>query len=196
MSATDDAPRTSRGRGNTLAIGGAALIAVAALAFGGAALTNAWFTSTATVDAGTATTATVKIAASASATAPAISLGSMLPGDTADTTLVVENTGTEDVYLAVGPFTATGDPALRDALVVTVTAGGASQSHTLEEWRSGRWQGLTLAAHASTDVAVHAELPTDAGNDLQDTSTTFSVSFDAIQRRNVGAPPAGWVAVP
>lgn len=186
---------TGRGRRLALLIGGGT-IAAGALAFGGIALTNAWFTSQAEVDGQSVSTATVEIAAGLAPDTDPIAVTDLLPGDEAITVLDVKNTGTEDVYFAVGPFDVAGDSALADALAVTVVVNGAdSTTHTLTEWSEGQYEGIALAAGATTQVSVLVELSVDAENTLQDTDAAFSVGFEAIQARNfTGTTTPTWVS--
>lgn len=171
------------------------VVGVAALLFGGGALTNAFFTSQATVH-GSAATATVEIQADTASASSPIAVTDMLPGDSASTTIELENTGTESVYYTVRIVpTAAGDVLLEDELEVTVQAGAASLTRTLTAWRSGALQiGPALAAGVSDDVTVTLTLPLGAADAVQGMSAGFAVQFDAIQQRNVPVPTAGWVA--
>lgn len=197
MSETHTSPRSTRRR-DRLVLTGAAVVAAGALAFGGIALTNAWFTSQATVSGQSVTTATVEIEAGLAVDTPPIAVTSMLPGDEAVTTIAVTNTGSEDVYYAVGPFVATGDQVLREELEVTVVVGGdpaTTTTHTLWEWEFGQYEGIALEAGTTTEVSIIVALPTTAGDALQDTSTAFSINFSAIQARNfTGTTTPTWVS--
>jgi hypothetical protein len=183
---------------NRVALGGAAVVAAGALAFGGVALTNAWFTSEATVGGQSVDTATVEIEAGLAPDTDPIAVTGMLPGDEATTTIQLVNTGSEDVYYAVGPFVATGDESLREALEVTVVVNGSpstTETHTLWEWEFGQYEGIALGAGDTTEVSVIVALDEDATNELQDTSTSFSIGFSAIQARNfTGTTTPTWVS--
>lgn len=198
MTALDDATTTTtpgRGRRLALLVGGGT-VAAGALAFGGIALTNAWFTSQAEVDGQSVSTATVEIAAGLAPETDPIAVTDLLPGDEAVTVLAVQNTGSEGVYVAVGPFDVTGSAELAAALDVTVVVDGqSSTTHTLAEWAQGQYEGIALAAGATTEVSVLVELSVDAENALQDTDAGFSVGFEAIQARNfTGTTTPTWVA--
>lgn len=189
-------PTTTRSRSTKVALVAAGVVGAAALAFGGGAVTSAFFTSQASVVGHGAETATIEITATtASASAP-IDVADMLPGDTSSTLIELDNTGSESLYYTVRIVPLGGaDVVLEDALEVTVAVGAASETRTLTAWRDGALQiGPALASGASQNVAVTMTLPTATGNTVQGKSTGFSVQFDAIQQRNVTAPTAGWHA--
>ncbi|MEV7694461.1 hypothetical protein AB0N73_14150 [Microbacterium sp. NPDC089189] len=191
-------PSPTTRRRDRLVLAGAAIVATGALTFGGIALTNAWFTSQATVTGQSVATATVEISAGLAVDTPPIAVTDLLPGDEAVTTIAVSNTGTEDIYYAVGPFVATGSTDLREQLQVTVVVNGdpaTTTTHSLWEWEFGQYEGIALAAGATTEVSVIVSLPTTAGNELQDTEAGFSIGFDAIQARNfTGTTTPTWVS--
>lgn len=192
-SATDRAPR--HGLGDKMVLGASAVLAAGALAFGGISLTNAWFTSEATVDGQNISTGTVEIEAGIAAEASPIAVSGLLPGDEAQTILAVTNTGSEDVYLTVGPFTATGSVPLRAAVEVSVVADGVpAVTRQLDEWEDGAIEGIALGSGDTKDITVTVTLSTEAGDELQDTQTQFSVAFAAIQARNFdGTTTPTWV---
>lgn len=196
MTSTSHDGTTTRSTGTRLAIVAVGAVGVAALAFGGASITGALFTSQATVSGQSAATATVELtAATASASTP-IAATDMLPGDSVSTTIELDNTGTESLYYTVRIVpTAAGDALLEDELDVTVQVGAASLTRTLTAWGGGALQiGPALAADATDTVTVTLTLPLGADDAVQGMAAGFSVQFDAIQQRNVPAPTAGWVS--
>jgi len=191
--------RPSRRR--TWVIAGGAAVAAAALTCGGLAATGAFFTSQATVAGQQVSTATVEIAAGTAASSSPIDVPSLLPGDTASTTIDLANTGSEGVYYAIRlPRTAGGASGLESALQVTTTVGSATETRSLSSWQDGALQiGPALAAGAHQTVTVTVALPSTVGDtqqgvDMQDRSTGFTVQVDAIQARNTTAPTGGWIA--
>lgn len=174
------------------------VLAAGALALGGIAVTGAVFTSQATVSGQSVTTATVEVEAGTKTTSAPIAATNLLPGDTESTTITLENTGSVGAYYRISlPREVGGDDALASALQVTVAAGGATTTQTLATWQGGSLQvGPALASGAAQDVTVSVTLPSTAGDELQGTSASFAVLFDAIQERNTEPPTAGWAATP
>ncbi|MFT4211798.1 MAG: TasA family protein [Microbacterium sp.] len=189
MHATEALPRPSssrrRNRAGTIAV---AALAAAALAAGGVALTNAYFTSQATVTGESVSAGTVVLSAGTASTSAPIDVDGLLPGDTASTVITVSNTGTEDLYFSAGDFALTGDTTLQDALQITVGDTTTSYTASLTEWSTGSLDGFALAAGDSTDITVTLELPATAGDELQGLDAGFSITFDATQQRNVPSP--------
>lgn len=177
------APRA--GLGNTLALGAGAVVGTAALVFGGIALTNAYFTSAATVGEQEIDTATVKITAGISDVTTPIIVTGALPGDEWIETIVIENTGTADVYFSMGPVGVEGDEDLIDALQVgAVFDGETTIWHSLAEWASGSYQGNALGAGETAEVSVLISLPVteEPQNDLQGDAAAFELNFTAVQQ--------------
>lgn len=175
-----------------------AVVAVAATAAlgGGVYLTGAAFTDQATVDA-TMTVGTVAIEADTSAASAPIAATGVLPGDTGNTAVTVENTGSSDVYYSVS-ITATSatDAELAESLRVTLASGGQTHTDELADLADGALHVPgALAAGDDTEVTVSYELPDDAPNSLQGTEAGFSIVVDAIQTKHQTAQ-TGWVTIP
>lgn len=187
---------TTRSTRMRVALVAAGVVGVAALAVGGGTLTSAFFTSQAIVHGQSAETATIEVTAGTASASSPIAVTGMLPGDSAATTIELDNSGTEALYYTVRILpTAAGDVPLEDELEVTVQVGAASLTRTLTAWRAGALQiGPALAAGASDTVTVTLALPLGADDRVQGMQAGFSVQFDAIQQRNVPAPTAGWLA--
>lgn len=170
-------------------LGTAGVLAAAGVAW-------ALFTSEASVTGHSVGTATIEIEAGVSAGSAPIEVEDMLPGDVDSMQLVLENTGSGDVYLdAAVAETESTDVALAAALQITMVVGDDSHSATLAEWQAGRFQlGSSLAPDGSAAVTVSVELPEGADNELQGLDAGFSVDFSAVQTRGVATPETGWVA--
>lgn len=189
------APTPRSSRRSKIVVAGVGVAAAAALVAGGLAVTNAYFTSQATVGGQTVGTATVQVAADTASSSAPIDVDSLLPGDTETTTIDLKNTGSEDVYYALSlPAAADGDADLESAIKIKVTIGATSETRTLTAWQDGALQiGPALEADDTQAVDVELTLPADV-EDLQGLATGFAVQVDAIQARNTTAPTAGWVA--
>jgi len=167
------------------AIGVAAGAAIGALAFGGVALTNAFFTSQATVTGQSVGTATVRIEAGVASTSAPIAATDLLPGDSVSTTILVENTGTVALDYEIAVTSLTGDEVLQDALDVTIAPVGAGiVAQPLSAWATDAYEGLSLDAGETVNVVVTVSLPetSAAQNGLQTKTAGFSLRFDAIQQ--------------
>lgn len=190
------APSLDRRRTVALVLGG--VIAAGALGFGGAAFTNAWFTSQATIGEQQLATGTVSLSATIPATSAPISATGLVPGDTVSTTIRVSNDGTEDLYYTIGSFVADGDAALASALRVAVAADGIpTVTRSLSEWATGSYEGIALASGATAELEVTVTLPTSATNELQGTAASFTVPFTAVQQDHyTGISTPTWTAGP
>lgn len=166
----------------------------AALVGGSAVAAYAYFTSQATVTGQDVATATVEIVAGTASSSSPITATDLLPGDSETTEIVLENTGSADVYYSLRLPKTTGDPSLEAALQVAVVVGALSETRSLTDWQMGTLQvGDALAVGSTQTVTVTLSLPSSAGNSLQGTSAGFAVRFDAVQQRNTTPPTAGWV---
>jgi len=194
---TLDAPRPRRLLHAAAVVGGCA-IAIATLTVGTSQLVGAVFTSQATVTGQAVTAATVEIDAAMTSGSTPISVPSMLPGDTTETSIALSNTGSEAVYYTVRlPQVEDTDVALAAVLEITVTVGSDTETRTLAAWQGGALQiGPALAAGDTRSIALEVELPSGASNALQGLEAGFSVQVDAIQARRTTAPTAGWVTDP
>lgn len=169
---------------------------VAAAAVGGAGIAAyAYFTAQATVSGQQVGTATIDITAGTAAQSALIDVDDLLPGDTATSQIVVENTGTEDLYYTVTlPTTGNGDAALESVLQASVSAGGVVATSTLADWQTGALQVDTrLAPGEAETVYLSVKLPEPATNAVQGTATEFAVRVDATQARNLDEPTPGWM---
>lgn len=182
-------PTAPHRRVRTVAV---AVIAAAVVGLGGLALTNAYFTSQATVAGHSVSTATVVISAETSSASSPIQVTDLLPGDTVSTVITVSNTGSEDLYFSAGDLALTGDAALQDALQVTVGDGTTTHTTALSDWATGSLAGFALDAGDAVDITVSVSLSAGAGDELQGLEAGFSIVFDAIQQRNVTAPEPGF----
>lgn len=172
-------------------IAAAALSGVIAIA-GGVALTSALFTAEDSVEQSVGT-ATISISAKTATTSPVLAVDDLLPGDTKSTVVTVENDGTAGVYYAVSLPLVSADPALADALEVTVAVDGESATHSLSDWQDGYLQVDTeLDAGKTQDITVTVTLEIGAKDALQDLVADFEVVVSAQQARNVDAPTPGW----
>lgn len=194
---TDSYFRNTRPRFN-LTLWVAVIAGVIVVGAGGLMLIGALFTSQATVSGQSVETGTVQISADTQATSAPISTEGLLPGDETTTEILIENTGTADVFYAIRlPELADAgavDRDLADALQVTVITEDGVEQRSLTEWQAGTVQVATpLDAGGDVPIIVSVELPLSADNSLQGLKAAFSVQIDAIQARNVAAPIAGWV---
>jgi hypothetical protein len=134
-----------------------------------------------------------------------IEIYGMLPGDSEQPTeVIIKNTGTEDVYVAIGKFTVTGDDVLAEALQLEVALddgaeggvgdGGPTHTASLQEWEVGQYDGVLLTAGQTRLVTVQPTLPQTTGNEVQDKAVEFSMEFTAVQARNwTGPTTPTWV---
>lgn len=183
----NEQPTSSRRR-LYLTIGTGALVLLTAA---GITAASALFTSQATVTGQQVTTSTIEILATSTA---AIDLNDLLPGDSASTTVTVENTGSESALLSIElPLANSSDAALAQQLDATVTVSGASSpfSYKLSHWQTGRLVlSSPLASGATLSFDVGITLPVGAPNSLQGTQSAFTIQVDAVQERNTTPPTA------
>lgn len=183
----EEAPPSSRRR-LYVALGAGALVILTAV---GITAASALFTSQAKVTGQQVTTSTIEILATSSA---AIDLSDLLPGDSASTTVTVENTGSESAFLSIElPLENGSDPALTQQLDAAVAVSGGSNpfSYKLSHWQTGHLVLSTpLASGATLSFDVEVTLPVGAPNALQGTHSAFTIQIDAVQARNTTPPTA------
>ena len=138
----------------------------------------------------------------------------MMPGDTATSSVTVENDGTAQLRYAVSQTSTNGDSkALRDSLNLVVRTADTGAGNTFAEdgnhcddatgtslrasaaiGASGNLVGdptagsqsgdRTLAASASEVLCFYVTLPSSASNSVQGATTTTTFTFDAEQTAN------------
>lgn len=166
------------------------------------ALGSAWslalFTDTAALGGNAFTTGTIDIA-----TSPASALvtySNMMPGDTANGTLTVSNSGTAQLRYAMTSSSTNADAKnLRDQLTLTIKTQGTScaafdgttlytgalSAGAFGNPAAGAQAGdRTLAAAAGETLCFRVNLPSGTGNAYQNATTTATFTFDAEQTAN------------
>jgi spore coat-associated protein N len=175
---------------------------MAGLATGASAL----FTSQATVTANSFTTGTVVI--STSPATALVTFSNMAPADQVTNPLTVSNTGSLDLRYAVTSTATNADAKdLKTELVMTIksnvvtcTNGGFGGSGTvLYSGALGSVAGInvigdpapgpqpgdrTLAAGTNEVLCFNVSLPSGAGNQYQNATTTATFTFNAEQTKN------------
>jgi camelysin-like metallo-endopeptidase len=180
------------------------LLMVAALAT--VSLTAASFslglwTDTATVGGNTFTAGTIDI--STTPASAVIGLSPMMPGDTVNGTLTVNNAGTAQLRYALSSASTNADAkALRDGITLTVRLRDVAADACTDFDGTSVYTGTlaaaafgssatgaqagdrTLAAAASEKLCLRATLPITAANSYQGGTTTTTFTFDAEQTAN------------
>jgi camelysin-like metallo-endopeptidase len=180
------------------------LLMVAALAT--VSLTAASFslglwTDQATVGGNTFTAGTIDI--STTPASAVIGLSPMMPGDTVNGTLTVNNAGTAQLRYALSSSSTNADAkALRDGITLTVKLrdvaadactdfdGTSIYTGTLaaaafgSSATGGQAGDRTLAPAAAEKLCLRATLPITAANSYQGGTTTTTFTFDAEQTAN------------
>lgn len=106
----------------------------------------------------------------------------MVPGDTLEFDLAVENESTVSVdYRPVVAVSA--DDGLWNGLVVTFTVDNETLNYTLV---NGAWYGDYAELPANATVHVSVTLPEAAGNEYQGKSCKFAFTIEAIQANHDG----------
>ena len=144
---------------------------------------SASFTATTTNPGNQFGSATLTMSNDKSAAASLVNLSNMVPGDSANRTVTISNTGTADFTYA-GAISATASTALwtdtTNGIQVTVHRG-ATQLYT------GALKNLALAASptvasSGTDVLTFDfSLPVGAGNTFQTLTQDFTITYTATQ---------------
>jgi hypothetical protein len=180
------------------------LLMVAALAT--VSLTAASFslglwTDTATVGGNTFTAGTIDI--STTPASAVIGLSPMMPGDTVNGTLTVNNAGTAQLRYALSSSSTNADAkALRDGITLTVRLRDVAADACTDFDGTSLYTGTlaaaafgssatgaqagdrTLAGAATEKLCLRATLPITAANSYQGGTTTTTFTFDAEQTAN------------
>jgi spore coat-associated protein N len=148
---------------------------------------SAAFTATTTNPGNSFASATLAVSNDKSAAASLVSLTNMIPGDTANRTVVIQNTGTGTVgFTYTGAISATASTLLwsdaTNGLQVTVTRSGV-----VTPLYTGTLKNMVLAA--SPTIAVGGtdtlsftfSLPTTADNTFQTLTQDFTITYTATQ---------------
>jgi hypothetical protein len=185
-------------RRRVLLLLGAALAAVSVTA---TSFSLGLWTDTATVGGNTFTAGTIDI--STSPASAVIGLNPMMPGDTVNGTLTVNNAGTAQLrYALSSSSTNTDAKALRDGITLAIKLrdvaadactdfdgtsiySGTLASAAFGSNATGNQAGdRTLAGAASEKLCLRATLPITAANSYQGGTTTTTFTFDAEQTAN------------
>jgi camelysin-like metallo-endopeptidase len=161
-------------------------------------LSLALFTDSQAAGANAFTTGTISLGLNP--TSAIFSSGAMMPGDNANGTLVVSNSGTAQLrYAVTSSSTNTDGKGLNAQLTVTIkTLGtscaafdgtslysGALSAAAFGDPTAGAQTGdRTLAAAASETLCFRASLPSGTGNAFQGATTTATFTFQAEQTAN------------
>jgi camelysin-like metallo-endopeptidase len=164
-----------------------ALAALAALLIVGIATdadrSAASFTATTTSPGNQFTTATLSLSNDKAAAASLISIGNLVPGDTAARTVTITNTGNVG-FTYVGAASATASTVLWtdtvNGLQVTVTRG-ATTLYTGALKNLALPASGTIAAAGTDTLAFSFSLPSSAGNTFQSLTQDFTITYTATQ---------------
>jgi hypothetical protein len=175
------------------------ILAIASI--GTTAYTFALFTSSAVNGSNDFTTGTIDIAVSPASAV--LTASNMMPGDTANGTLTVQNNGTGTLRYAMTTAATDADgKGLRDQLTLVVktkdtnTAGCGNFNGTQlytgtlaaalfgDPATGGQAGDRTLAGAASEVICFRATLPLSTGNAFQGAATTATFTFGAEQTAN------------
>lgn len=177
-----------------------ALLAVGVLAGAPWALTQAVFSDSQAVGGNTFSTGTIDI--SSSPTSALVTFSNMAPGDKVTAPITVTNGGTLDLRYAISTAIS-GSTVLSDGLTLRIknsvtlcsntgfgVDGTSLYTGTLTSGVVGSaTQGAdsgdrNLLAAANEALCFQVELPTSAGNTLQNLSATATFTFSAEQTKN------------
>lgn len=167
-------------------------LAIASGALGAGALSLAIFTDSQAVTGNAFSTGTIDIS-----TTPATALftvSTMMPGDSTNATIQVNNAGTGALRYAISTAVVSG-PTLAAQLQLDVYAGatcsgtalysGALDAAAVGSNAQGAQAGdRTLAGGSNETLCFKATLPLVSGNAVQNTSTDVTFTFDAEQTAN------------
>jgi predicted ribosomally synthesized peptide with SipW-like signal peptide len=175
-----------------------AVVAVGALAVGGATTSLALFTDSQSVSGNAFSTGTISLGLS-----PATALltsGALMPGDTVNGSLLVSNAGTAQLRYAMSSSSTNTDGkglAAQMTLVVktlgtscaafdgTTVYTGALSAAAFGSNAAGSQAGdRTLNGASSETLCFRASLPLASGNAYQGAGTTATFTFDAEQTAN------------
>jgi spore coat-associated protein N len=175
--------------------------AMAALSLIAASFSLGLWTDQATVGGNTFTAGTIDI--STSPTSAVIGLNPMMPGDTVNGTLTINNAGSAQLrYAMSSSSTNTDAKALRDGITLTVKLRDVAADACTDFDGTSLYTGTlaaaafgssatgaqagdrTLAGAASEKLCLRATLPITASNSYQGGTTTTTFTFDAEQTAN------------
>jgi spore coat-associated protein N len=186
-------------RRRVLLLLGAALAAVSVTA---TSFSLGLWTDTATVGGNTFTAGTIDI--STSPASAVIGLSPMMPGDTVNGTLTVNNAGTAQLRYSLSSSSTNADgKALRDGITLTIKLRDVAADACVDFDGTSVYTGTlaaaafgqatppgpqagdrTLAGAASEKLCLRATLPITAANSYQGGTTTTTFTFDAEQTAN------------
>jgi hypothetical protein len=175
--------------------------ALAAVSLTAATFSLGLWTDQATVGGNTFTAGTIDI--STSPASAVIGLSPMMPGDTVNGTLTVNNAGSAPLrYAMSSTSTNTDAKALRDGITLTVKLRDVAADACTDFDRTSLYTGTlaaaafgssatgaqagdrTLAGSVSEKLCLRATLPITAANSYQGGTTTTTFTFDAEQTAN------------
>jgi len=144
---------------------------------------SASFTATTTNPSNSFGSATLTMSNDKSAAASLINLSNMVPGDTANRTVVISNTGNVG-FTYTGSISATASTALwtdtTNGLQVTVHRG-ATQIYTGALKNLALAASGTVAASGTDTLTFDFSLPSGAGNTMQSLTQDFTITYTATQ---------------
>jgi hypothetical protein len=177
------------------------LTALAAVSLTAASFSLGLWTDQAAVGGNTFTAGTIDI--STSPASAVIGLSPIMPGDTVNGTLTVNNAGTAQLrYAMSSSSTNTDAKALRDGMTLTVKLRDVAADACTDFDGTSLYTGTlaaaafgssatgaqagdrTLAGSASEKLCLRATLPITAANSYQGGTTTTTFTFDAEQTAN------------
>jgi spore coat-associated protein N len=175
--------------------------AMAALSLIAASFSLGLWTDQATVGGNTFTAGTIDI--STTPASAAIGLSPIMPGDTVNGTLTVNNAGTAQLrYSLTSSSTNTDGKALRDGITLTIKLRDVAADACTDFDGTTVYTGTlalaafgsnaagaqvgdrVLAGAASEKLCLRANLPLTAANSYQGGATTATFTFDAEQTAN------------
>jgi len=144
---------------------------------------SASFTATTTNPGNQFGSATLTASNDKSAAGSLISISNLVPGDTANRTVVISNTGNAD-FTYTGAISSTATTALwtdtTNGLQVTVKRG-ATTLYTGPLKNLALAASPTIAATTTDTLTFDFSLPASAGNSMQSQSQDFTITYTATQ---------------
>lgn len=176
-------------------------VALGAVSISATSFSLGFWTDQATVGGNTFTAGTIDI--STSPASAVIGLSPMMPGDTVNGTLTVNNAGTAQLRYALSSSSTNADAkALRDGITLTIKLRDVAANACTDFDGTSLYTGTlaaaafgsnvvgpqagdrTLAGAASEKLCLRATLPDTAANSYQGGTTTTTFTFDAEQTAN------------
>ncbi|HEV2250900.1 MAG TPA: hypothetical protein VGT60_10395 [Candidatus Limnocylindria bacterium] len=144
---------------------------------------SASFTATTTNPANSFGSATLTMSNDKSAAASLVNLSNMVPGDTANRTVVISNTGNVP-FTYTGSISATANTLLwsdtTNGIQVTVKRGATTlYTGALKSMSLGA--SPTIAAGGTDTLTFDFSLPTAAGNTFQSLTQDFTITYTSTQ---------------